>query len=88
MGLLSGIGSTLIYSLPPGLFPTTQMVAFYHAPYWMQFAASHGRVVRVVPFYQTFGWTMSYMGGIGVLGTLVGARSFQVQDLAHEPIRP
>lgn len=85
--VLSGIGSTLIYSLPPGLFPTTQMVAFYHAPYWMQYAVSHGRLVRVVPFYQTFGWTGIYMGGVGVISTLAGARTFHRQDLAHDAVR-
>ena len=75
--VLAVAGLSVIYEVPPLLVPTTDMLVWYHAPYWL--------IAGAIPhaFYWTIGWTWSFLGGLGALATLAGGWWFQRIDLSR-----
>ena len=75
--ILAVAGLSVIYEVPPLVVPTTDMLVWYHAPYWL--------IGGAVPhaFYWTLGWTWGFLGGLGALATLVGGWWFQRLDLSR-----
>lgn len=96
--VLAVAGLSVIYEVPPLVVPTTDMLVWYHAPYWLM-----GGVVPHA-FYWTLGWTWSVLGFLGALATWPagggfsgsicpgctrqGSRSVIRRGLATAPSRP
>ncbi|MDA8198885.1 MAG: hypothetical protein M0Z54_05580 [Thermaerobacter sp.] len=76
--VLAVAGLTVIYEVPPLMVPTTDMLVWYHAPYWL---IAGGGVPHA--FYWTLGWTWSVLGSLGALATLAGGWWFQRSDLSR-----
>ncbi len=75
--VLAVVGLSLIYEVPPLWVPTTQLLLWYHAPYWL------GGSLRGIPFGGGLAWTWVSMGGLMLVSGVAGGWWHRRADLVR-----